>query len=361
MDLYTRLGVTRAASAADIDRAYRRLARRYHPGVNPGDRAAAERYRQLQEAYAVLADAERRREYDRGVAPDVAAGTVTATVAFEGFDFSRAAEGPVAATFAELFADVFRDAAREATTPSRGLDIEQTARVSFLEAARGVEARLSVTRQERCPPCAGHGRVSRAAVVCPACRGVGAGRWARGHMVFTRPCDSCGGQGQVTSDPCRACGGAGVAPRTEVVTLALPPGIESGARVAVPGRGHAGARGRPAGDLYLTVDVDPHPYFRRDGRDVTLTLPVAVHEAILGARVEVPTPTGRARLKVPPGTAAGRRFRLGGQGIPGPDGPGDLVVTIEIVVPAALDDRSRALVREFGERNGGDVRRSLFE
>ena len=361
MDLYALLGVTRTASAADIDRAYRRLARRYHPGVNPGDGAAADRYRQLQEAYAVLADAERRREYDRGVAPPVPAGAIAATVAFEGFDFSRAAEGPVAATFAELFADVFRDAAREATTPSRGLDIEQTARVSFLEAARGVDVRLSVTRQERCPQCAGHGRVSRAAVVCPACRGGGARRWARGHMVFTRPCETCGGQGQVTTDPCRACAGVGVAPRTEVVTLALPPGIEPGARVAVPGRGHAGARGGHGGDLYVTVEVDAHPYFRRAGLDVHLTLPVAVHEAILGARVDVPTPTGRARLKIPPGTAAGRRFRLAGQGIAGPEGPGDLVVTTAIVVPTTIAERSRALVREFGERSGGDVRRPLFE
>ncbi len=360
MDLYTRLGVTRAASAADIERAYRRLARRYHPGVNPGDRAAAERYRELQDAYAILADAERRREYDRGVAPAPPAG-VTATVAFEGFDFSRVAEGPVAATFAELFADVFRDAAREATTPSRGLDLEHTARVSFLDAARGVDIRLSVTRQERCPPCAGQGRVMRAAAVCPACRGAGARRWARGHMVFTQPCETCAGQGQVTSDPCRACAGTGVAPRTEVVTIALPPGIETGTRVAVPGRGHAGARGGPAGDLYVTVEVEPHPYFRAVGRDVHLTVPVAVHEAILGARVDVPTLTGRARLKIPPGTGAGRRFRLAGQGLPGPDGPGDLVVTIEIVLPAEIDERSRALVREFGERNGGDVRRQLFE
>ncbi len=361
MDFYALLGVTPAASAADIARAYRRLARRYHPGVNPGDRAAAERYRQLQDAYAVLADAERRREYDRGVGRPGAADAVTATVAFEGFDFSRAAEGPVAATFAELFADVFRDAAREATTPSRGVDLEQTARVSFLDAARGLEVRLSVTRQDRCPHCAGAGQVARAAVTCPACRGVGARRWGRGHLGFTRPCDTCGGRGQATSDPCRACAGLGVAPRTAVVTLALPPGLESGTRVAVPGHGHAGARGGPAGDLYVTVEVDPHPHFRRVGRDVHLTLPVALHEALLGARVEVPTPWGRARLTLPPGTGAGRRFRLAGQGIAAPDGAGDLVVTTEIVVPTELDDRSRELIREFGERNHEDVRRSLFE
>lgn len=362
MDFYALLGLTRAATTADIARAYRRLVRRYHPGINPGDRAAAERYRQLQEAYAVLADAERRREYDR-IGATVAAPTVTATVAFEGFDFSRAADGPVAATFSELFADVFQDAAREATTPARGLDIEARVGLSFVEAVRGAERRLSVTRQERCSACGGHGRVVRTAVVCLACRGSGARRWARGHMIFTRACDTCAGQGQMTSEPCRPCGGAGLAPRTEVVTLRLPPGIEAGQRVAVPGRGHAGARGGPAGDLYVTVDVEPHPHFRRVGRDVHLTLPVAVHEALLGARLDVPTPTGRARLRIPPGTAAGRQFRLAGHGLPaaGADPAGDLVVSVEIVVPATVDDRSRELMREFGARNSTDVRRHLFE
>jgi molecular chaperone DnaJ len=363
MDLYALLGVTRAATAVEIARAYRRLARRYHPGVNPGDRAAAERYRQLQEAYAVLADAERRRDYDRGARPAPAVSAVTATVAFEGFDFSRAAEGPLAATFAELFADVFRDAAREATSPGRGLDIDETARVSFADAVRGGELRLSVTRQDRCPPCGGHGRLPRAPVVCVACHGAGARRWARGHMVFTRACEKCGGQGQITAEACRGCGGGGLVPRSEVVTLPVPAGIEPGTRVAVPGRGHAGANGGGAGDLYVTIEVDPHPYFRRVGRDVHLTLPVAVHEAVLGARVDVPTPTGRARLRIPPGTPAGRRFRLSGHGLPGggAEPPGDLVVTIELAVPTELDERSRELVREFGERNAADVRRHLFE
>jgi molecular chaperone DnaJ len=364
MDLYARLGVTRAASAADIDRAYRRLARRYHPGVNPGDQAAADLYRQLQEAYAVLADADRRGEYDRGARAATPVEAVRATIAFEGFDFSGAAEGPVAATFAELFADVFQDAAREATTPTRGADLELTARVSFLEAAEGAEVRLSVTRQDRCSTCAGHGCVARAPGVCPECRGAGTRRWTRGHMVFTRECDACASRGQVTSEPCRACGGAGVTARTEVLTLRLPAGIESGARVAVPGRGHAGARGGPAGDLYVRIDVDPHPHFRRVGRDVHLLLPLAIHEALLGARVDVPTPTGgRARLKVPSGTAAGQQFRVRGQGLAGPGdaAPGDLVVTITIDVPTEIDERSRELVREFGRRNTGDVRRHLFD
>ncbi len=364
MDLYALLGVSRAASAAEIDRAYRRLTRRYHPGVNPGDQAAAELYRQVQEAYVVLADTDRRREYDRGVRPAAATGAVSATIAFEGFDFSRAAEGPVAATFSELFADVFQDAAREATTPTRGADLEQAAHISFREAALGADVRLSITRRDRCLLCGGHGRVSRPAATCPECRGAGARRWSRGHMVFTRACATCGGRGQVTSEPCRPCGGAGVSARTEVLALRLPPGIESGARVAVPGRGHAGARGGPAGDLYVTVEVEPHPHFQRAGRDVLLTVPVAIHEALLGARLDVPTPAGgRARLRIPPGTTAGRQFRLAGQGLPGAGDaePGNLVVTIGIDVPAEIDERSRELVREFGRRNAQDVRRHLFE
>ena len=183
-------------------------------------------------------------------------------------------------------------------------------------------------------------------------------------MVFTRPCDSCGGRGQVTQEACRPCGGLGVSGRTEVLALRLPSGIESGARVAVPGRGDAGARGGPAGDLYVTVQVDPHPYFRRVCRDVHVTVPVASHDALLGARIDVPTPTGgRARFKISPGTAAGREFRLTGQGLPGrgDEAASDLVVTIEVHVPSDLDERSRELAREFGRRNDQDVRRHLFE
>jgi len=231
MDLYNLLGVDKAASADEIERSYRRLLRRYHPGVNPGDRLAADVYRQIQEAYGVLADAERRREYDCGVTRPVVA-EVEATVSFAGFDFSTPAHGPSAATFSELFADVFHDAAREATAPTRGADVETTLPISFEAAMRGGEVPLSVTRMDRCPGCHGDGQVQRPPAYCPACGGQGSRRWARGHMVFTSACDACSGSGQVAVQPCRACRGGGVAPRSVVVTLTLPPGIESGARAA---------------------------------------------------------------------------------------------------------------------------------
>jgi len=361
MDFYTLFGLERSASLAEIERAYRRLARLYHPGVNPGDRVSQERYRQVQEAYGVLSDVTRRREYDGGPAP-LGEKKVVAPVSFEGFDFSATAEGPLAATFSELFSDVFRQAAEEATAPSRGTDIEIVADVSFVDAMQGGDVPLSLTRQERCPSCHGRGRIARAPMTCPACGGAATRRWARGHLVFTKVCEVCEGQGRLDHESCRPCAGVGTLPRTEVVTVRVPAGIETGARVAVPGRGHAGARGGPAGDLYVNVVVAPHPHFRRVGRDIHLTLPVAVHEAALGARVEVPTLTGPAKLRSPAGTASGQQFRLLERGVAsGAHAPaGDLVVDVQVVLPPVLDEASRELLREFGRLNGADVRRHLL-
>lgn len=354
------LGLSRTASAVEVERAYRRLARRYHPGVNPGDRVAEQMYAQILEAFSILGDDKRRREYDNGRRKrDEAART---TVAFEGFDFSTPAEGPLAATFSELFADVFRSAAREATTPSAGEDITLSVTIPFEDAMRGGSIPLSVTRRERCPLCAGHGQIARPAAVCGVCGGDGTRRWARGHMVFTKACDVCGGSGQMTAESCRGCQGVGVLARTEVVTVHLPAGIESGTRVAVPGRGHAGAYGAPGGDLYVQVDVTAHPFFRREGRDLHVTLPVAVHEAALGAVVSVPTLRDPVSLSLPAGVSSGQAVRVAGHGVPanGTDPAGDLIVTLRLVLPPSLDDRSRELLHEFGRRNAGDVRQHLF-
>jgi molecular chaperone DnaJ len=363
VDLYALLGVPRTAAPADIERAFRRLARRYHPGVNPGDRVSEAMYQQIQEAYAVLGDASRRREYDRGARGEQ---VVEATITFEGFDFEAPAEGPRAATFSELFSDVFQQAAQEAIAPSRGADIDLEVAISFRDAARGAGVPVSVTRQQRCVTCAGRGRVTRPVAACPACAGTGTRRWARGHLVFTKACDVCAGQGRVDSETCRTCAGVGTSSRTEVLTLSIPAGVDTGARMAVPGHGHAGARGGPSGDLYVTVRVGAHPFLRRDGRDLHVTLPVAVHEAALGARVDVPTLDGTVRVRIPPGTPSGQRIRVRGQGIGvSPDRSdeeaGDLVVDVQIVLPRELDEESRLLLQEFGRRNGEDVRRTLFE
>ena len=366
MDLYALLGLSRTATAADIDRAYRRLARRYHPGVNPGDRVAEQAYRQIQEAYRVLTDAESRRAYDRGGAPAPGSATeIVDALAFDGFDFSTAAEGPLAATFSELFAGVFRRAAEEAITSPRGADIELTLRVSFADAMRGVNAPISLTRQALCGSCGGQGQVGRAPVVCPACHGQRQQRWARGHMVFMKTCETCTGTGRLASQPCRSCRAAGVLTRTEVVTVHVPAGTDCGARIAVPGKGHAAGLGNPSGDLYVRVDVEEHPYFRRHGRDVHVSVPVGVHEAALGAVIDVPGPNGDVLVSVPAGAVSGLKLRVPGGGVSswqGDGSAGDLIVEIQIVVPAALDERSELLLREFGRLTDlAPARRAFFE
>jgi len=363
MDLYGALDLTPAATPADIERAYTRLARRYHPGINPGDRLGAERFRQVQEAYGVLADAGRRRQYDAGRLRRSAA-VLEAAVEFDGFDFSAAVHGAEAATFSELFADVFQDAARRAVEANQGTSLELTMQVSFEEAMRGGAIPVSVSRRERCPACRGSGAVALDALGCPACEGRGAIRWARGHMVFTKTCGSCGGSGEVSLAACRSCASTGLQTRSEVVTVHVPAGIEAGARLVVPGRGHAGERGGEAGDLYVTIDVAPHRIFRRDGRDLLVTVPVAIHEAALGARIEVPSLSGPIKARVPPGTQTGTRLSIRGQGVPDPDRPegaGDLIVEIQLALPPVRDERSKALLREFAHLNPVDVRAHLFD
>jgi molecular chaperone DnaJ len=226
----------------------------------------------------------------------------------------------------------------------------------------GCRVPVSVTRYERCVGCAGAGQVDRTAALCAACGGAGTRRWARGHMVFSKACELCAGSGRVANEACRICRAVGVSPRTEVVTLTIPPGVEPGARLAVPGRGHAGALGGPPGDLYATVEVGEHPFFRRDGRDLHLILATAVHEAALGAVVDVPTLGDPIRVRIPAGTSSGESLRLRGHGVPaaGQDEAGDLVLTIELVLPPILDERSQDLLREFGRINGEDVRRKYF-
>jgi molecular chaperone DnaJ len=322
-------------------------------------------FRQIQLAYETLGHTEYRQDYDRGVTR-TRVTEVHTSVSFEGLDSGMRAEGPLAATFSELFADVFHDAAQQGAAPQRGAALEATAEVSFKDAVRGGQVTLSIMRQQRCATCAGDGRVTRSSVQCPACGGHGDRRWARGHLVFTKPCDACDATGRLTREPCANCRGVGIAPRSEVVTMALPPGMETGARIAVPGRGHAGARGGPAGDLYVTIDVAVHPFFRREGRDLHLLLPVAIHEAALGARVDVPTlDETTVRLRIPAGTPSGHRLRLKGHGVPSPvpddvDGAGDLVVEIQIVLPPVKDERSRELLREFGRLNTVNVRAQRF-
>ena len=360
MDFYAILGIERRVTAAEVKRAYRRLARKFHPDINPGDQAAVVHFHRIVEAYETLVDPGRRRDYDlHGAEPGTAAQS---PVEFEGFDFSRAAEGLRASTFSELFADVFKAATSTgAGKPEPGADLHGTVALSFEDAVRGCERLLTLTRQVVCQLCHGAGEVRTAEGRCLQCQGEGSLRWARGHMVFSKTCTACGGTGRQQQQACAGCGGQGATARSETVTARIPPGVADGARVRVPEKGHAGRRGGRPGDLCITVQVATHPLFERDGDDLRLVVPIAVHEAALGARIEVPTVDGRTRLRVPPGTQSGQRFRLHGRGAPSPrDGrPGDLVVEVRLVLPRLLDERSKELMREFGRRNDENVRKDL--
>jgi len=354
MDLYVVLGLQQGASERDIKRAYRRLARRFHPDINPGDHTAEARFRQILDAYETLVDPSRRSRYDSG---DHAEPDRRRTSEFQGFDFS-ARGADYSATFGDLVAEVLSDRGARPAEPQRGADLHQDIHLSFAEAFGGVERTITVARRETCRSCGGSGLTRVQPGACPVCQGAGGLRSVRGHMVFSRSCTSCGGTGQQRPRACDACAGSGQESRTEMVAVRIPAGIADGDRVRVSGKGNAGGGGGPAGDLYITVRVAPDPVFRRDGDDLHVVVPIAVHEAALGARVDIDTPDGPARLRVPPGTQSGQRFRLRERGAHSTRGGtrGDLVVEVRLMLPRMLDERSKELLREFGRINGENVR-----
>jgi molecular chaperone DnaJ len=360
MDFYLLLGVPREATAADIKRAYKRLARKYHPDINPGDRVAEQHFRQIAEAYETLSDPDRRLRYDTAGGRTVTVDAVT--FGFEGFDFSVHVSGDAAPTFGDLFADVLRQRGSEPPRGSeRGADLLVSLRLSFDESMQGGTRHVGVTRLVHCRGCRGTGTVKTVERICQHCQGTGVLKSTRSHMVFSKPCGACGGTGLQAQTRCPACGGGQLEMLAESVLVSLPPGLRDGSRIRLSGKGHDGPNGGESGDLYIAVQVDEHPRYRREGDDIHLTVPVAIHEAALGARIDVPSFDGVARLRVPPGTQSGQRFRLAERGAPSPrDGRrGDLVVEVRMVLPPLLDERSKELLREFGRINGADVRQEL--
>jgi molecular chaperone DnaJ len=352
MDLYSLLGLAPGATPAEIKRAYRRLARRYHPDINPGDRAAETLYRKISEAYETLVDPDRRRSYDTSGGQTAADGS--GTFEFTGFDFSSPAHGSQAATFTELFAELLHPVPpADPGRPQQGADIHAAVTVPFEDAMRGVERQVVVVRQDVCRNCTGTGIVHAADRRCGPCQGSGKVRWARGHMVFTKSCAACQGSGRQRTERCAACAGHGQQVRSEAVPVAIPAGVHESTRLRIAGRGHAGRGGAPNGDLYVVVHVQPHPVFRRQGDDLCVTVPIGVHDAVLGARLDVPSLEGPVKLRIPPGTQAGQKFRLRERGAPGAaGGRGDLIIEVRIVLPEIVDERGKELMREFGKLYG---------
>jgi len=343
MDLYERLGVRRAAGGAEIRRAWQRLSRALHPAVNPGDPVAAERYREAARAFEILGDPLQRAAYDRG---ELAAEPVEPHVegGFEGFDFEARVRVESVG-----FRDIFEHALPQADAPP-GEDVEQATRVSFEESMQGAARRVHLVRFEACAGCSGTGEVKFAPVPCARCSGSGSVRGSRGHMIFSRPCRECDGRGEKSRRPCPRCSGEGRALTSEWLEVRIPAGVGNGARVRLPGAGNSGRRGGPPGDFVLTVEVDEHPVFKREGADLHCSVPVSMVSAAMGGHVDVATPDGNVTIEVPAGTQNGQRFRLRKRGVPRPDdgGRGDLWVEVQVLIPAVTDDRARSLLKELG-------------
>jgi molecular chaperone DnaJ len=370
-DYYELLGVSRKASLKDIRTAFRKLARKYHPDLNPGDKSAEEKFKQLQEAYDVLSDSKKRQMYDQygfsneNLPPGAGAGGGQPDINFDfgGFDFgSGAGGGAGGGNFRDLFSQFFRGGRGNEMEPEQepGNDLEYQIEIDFWDAVRGAVKKLSITRLDSCENCRGTGAVG-SPQTCTTCGGSGSIQQAAGKMRFNVPCTRCGGSGKLRT-ACKSCGGEGRVRRTETIDVRIPAGVANGARVRVPGKGNAGTMGAPPGDLYLRVEVKPHPFFERRGNDLYTKVPVTVSEATLGAKIEVPTMDGRSLVRIPPATNSGKTLRLKEKGVPSARNGvrGDQYVEIQVVVPPPTDERVRNLMKELENVAPTDPRKDLF-
>lgn len=359
-DYYQILGVSRNASEKEIKDAYRRLARKYHPDANPGDKNSEEKFKEINEAYEVLSNPEKRRQYDSGAMFMGAGGPGPGF----GFDFGTFGSRPGSRTYtytANLedlgdFGDLFNlftgmGTGRKRET-RRGRDLSTDVTISFEDAIHGVTVPLTITGRSVCPACRGTGaKPGTLPKTCPTCNGRGTVSQNQGLFAFSRPCPTCGGRGTVVEEPCATCRGSGAVEMPRTIKVKIPAGINDGGRVRFPGKGEAGPLGGPPGDLYVNVHVKPHKYFKRKDGDILLDLPLTFAEAALGTTVEIPTIDGKVKLKIPAGTSDGKKFRLRGKGAPRPKGKGhgDMIVTTHVVVPKKLSGKEKELIQKLKE------------
>ena len=370
-DYYELLGVSRKAPQKEIRQAYRKLARKYHPDLNPGDKSSEEKFKQVQEAYDVLSDAKKRQTYDQygfetpgaGATPGAGDGG-DAHFDFGGFDFGGEGGG-AGPSFRDLFSQYFRGGGAPSEAPSRpepGSSLEYQIEITFWEAVHGTAKKLTIARLDTCTDCRGTGTVGQPQT-CTACGGSGQVTQTSGRMRFNLACTRCGGTGRIRN-LCKLCGADGRVRRVDTIEVRIPAGVQTGSRVRVAGRGNAGTTGAPPGDLYIITDVRPHPFFERRGDDLYTTVPITVTEATLGAKIEVPTMDGRSLLRIPPGSNSGQKLRLREKGVPSvrnPERRGDQYVELQVVVPKPVDERVRELLRELARVAPEDPRKDLFE
>jgi molecular chaperone DnaJ len=389
-DYYATLGVKKTATQEEIRKAFRKAARKYHPDVNPGDKKAEEKFKEISEANDVLSDEKKRKIYDQvgfysdqidpaqaeAYARAQREGAQRPPVDFGGFDFSGFQGGVPGqhggvdqgssawGSFKDIFSGIFTGAQhpQQPHGPQPGTDLEYQATVDFWTAIRGGQARIQINRQETCATCHGKGNLG-GDMQCSECHGTGQVTQMGGRMKFNITCPRCNGTGRVANQ-CPTCHGQGSVTRSESVEFRIKPGTRDGQRIRLQGKGNAGANGGPPGDLFLIVRTGMHPVFTRQGDDIQITVPVTVAEASLGAKVEVPTIDGRAQLKIPPGTQSGQKLRMRERGVESAQHPGqrgDEIVTVSVVVPHLNDERSREIMRELAKLNPDDPRTQLFD
>jgi molecular chaperone DnaJ len=359
---YEILGVSKTATADEIKKAYRKLARQYHPDRNPGDASAEERFKEVQGAYDLLSDPEKRKQYDtfgsangRG-GPGFGGGNVN----FADFDLGDLGN------LGDLFGGVFGNRGhgqQRQTRAQRGSDIEVQINLSFEDALKGVETKIPVTLETACSECHGSGaRPGTAPIICPECKGRGVVAESQGFFALSQPCPRCRGNGTVIEDPCPRCHGSGRERRTKRYTVKIPAGVKDGTRIRLKGKGEAGFQGGEAGDLFVVTRVEPSKLYERRGDDLVVDVPVTFSEAALGATIEVPTPDGSVSLKVKPGTQDGRLLRVKGKGAPRlkGSGRGDVLARLRVAVPTRLKKRERELLEELQKVSGEDPRGRLF-
>lgn len=361
-DYYDILGVERAASLQDIKNAYRKLALKYHPDRNPGDKQAEEKFKELAEAYSVLSDVDKRARYDRfghaGVTPGAGVGS-------GGFDPFTTFEDLLGEFFG--FGEIFGTATRRRSRARAGADLRYDVELTLEEAARGIDKTLRIPRMEPCTTCLGAGMAPGTSVsVCTTCGGAGQVRYQQGFFTVSRTCNHCHGTGAIIKNPCPDCRGQGRVQREKTLEVKIPAGVDTGSRLRIQGEGEAGVGGGGAGDLYVVIHVRDHEFFQRQGADLICTIPITFTQAVLGAELEIPTLlNGEQPLKIPPGTQSGSVFRLQGQGVPklGKSSRGDFYINVMVITPTQLSREQKRLFEELAqlEGNSEEKEKSLLE